>query len=126
MARTWRAALLAAALLALLAAHHWRGWWAPALQRQMQDQPCPADPAADPRLVPGDEGGLCAHRADNARRLTAGTRTELVLLGDSIVAGWPTRFDAKRALALGFTAERDFDEIIRVHIADDLGGHFPN
>ena len=44
----------------------------------------------------------------------------------AIVAGWPTRFDAKRALALGFTAERDFDEIIRVHIADDLGGHLPN
>jgi len=43
-----------------------------------------------------------------------------------IVAGWPTRFDAKRALALGFTAERDFDEIIRVHIEDDLGGHLPN
>lgn len=96
MARTWRAALLAAALLALLAAHHWRGWWAPALQRQMQDQPCPADPAADPRLVPGDEGGLCVHRADNARRLAEGTQTELVLLGDSIVAGWqqvdPARF----------------------------------
>jgi len=27
---------------------------------------------------------------------------------------------------LGFEAERDFDEIIRVHIADDLGGHLPN
>ena len=44
----------------------------------------------------------------------------------AIVAGWPTRFDAKRALALGFAAERDFDEIIRVHIEDDLGGHLPN
>ena len=44
----------------------------------------------------------------------------------AIVAGWPTRFGAKRALALGFIAERDFDEIIRVHIADDLGGHLPN
>ena len=43
----------------------------------------------------------------------------------AIVAGWPTRFDAKRALALGFTAERDFDEIIRVHIEDDLGGRLP-
>jgi nucleoside-diphosphate-sugar epimerase len=43
-----------------------------------------------------------------------------------IVAGWPTRFDAARATALGFRAERDFDEIIRVHIEDDLGGRFPN
>lgn len=42
-----------------------------------------------------------------------------------IVSGWPTRFDAKRAAALGFRAERDFDEIIRVHIEDDLGGHLP-
>jgi len=39
-----------------------------------------------------------------------------------IVAGWPSRFDARRALALGFTVERSFDEIIRIHIADELGG----
>lgn len=39
-----------------------------------------------------------------------------------IVAGWPERFDAKRARDLGFTAETSFDEIIRAHIADELGG----
>jgi D-erythronate 2-dehydrogenase len=39
-----------------------------------------------------------------------------------IVAGWPGRFDATRALALGFTAETSFDEIIRAHIEDELGG----
>ncbi len=39
-----------------------------------------------------------------------------------IVAGWPRRFDARRALALGFTVEPDFESIIRVHIADELGG----
>jgi nucleoside-diphosphate-sugar epimerase len=39
-----------------------------------------------------------------------------------IVAGWPSRFDAARALALGFKAEASFDDIIRVHIADELGG----
>ncbi len=39
-----------------------------------------------------------------------------------IVAGWPSRFDPARALALGFQAEASFDEIIRVHIADELGG----
>jgi nucleoside-diphosphate-sugar epimerase len=44
----------------------------------------------------------------------------------AIVKGWPTRFDARRALALGFRAEQDFDEIIRVHIEDDLGGRLPN
>src|SRR5580692_8539036 len=39
-----------------------------------------------------------------------------------IVAGWPQRIDAKRAAALGFKAEGSFDEIIKIHIADELGG----
>lgn len=41
-----------------------------------------------------------------------------------IVAGWPRRFDASRAEALGFAAERSFDEIVRAHIDDELGGRF--
>jgi nucleoside-diphosphate-sugar epimerase len=42
-----------------------------------------------------------------------------------IVAGWPRNFDARRALELGFTtAERTFDDIIRIHIEDELGGTF--
>jgi nucleoside-diphosphate-sugar epimerase len=41
-----------------------------------------------------------------------------------IVTGWPRRFDARRATALGFRAEADFDEIIRVHVEDELGGTF--
>ncbi|HEX4411893.1 MAG TPA: D-erythronate dehydrogenase [Xanthobacteraceae bacterium] len=43
-------------------------------------------------------------------------------LVSKIVAGWPSRFDPQRALALGFKAENSFDEIIQVHIEDDLGG----
>jgi len=39
-----------------------------------------------------------------------------------IVAGWPTRFDAARATALGFRAEGSFDEIIAAHVEDELGG----
>src|SRR5580692_10482290 len=39
-----------------------------------------------------------------------------------IVEGWPQRFDARRAHALGFRAEGSFDEIIKIHIADELGG----
>jgi D-erythronate 2-dehydrogenase len=39
-----------------------------------------------------------------------------------IVGGWPHRFDAARARRLGFVAERSFDDIIRVHIEDELGG----
>jgi D-erythronate 2-dehydrogenase len=39
-----------------------------------------------------------------------------------IVAGWATRFDATRAKELGFKAESSFDEIVRAHIEDELGG----
>jgi nucleoside-diphosphate-sugar epimerase len=42
-----------------------------------------------------------------------------------IVAGWPRAFDAQRALALGFRADASFDEIIRIHIEDELGGRIP-
>lgn len=43
---------------------------------------------------------------------------------DRIVEGWPRNFDPQRALALGFRAEANFEEIIRVHIEDELGGNF--
>ena len=39
-----------------------------------------------------------------------------------IVSGWSERLDAKRAAALGFKAEASFDDIIRAHIEDELGG----
>lgn len=39
-----------------------------------------------------------------------------------IVAGWPRNFDARRAAALGFKADSSFEEIIRIHIEDELGG----
>ena len=42
-----------------------------------------------------------------------------------IVAGWPHNFDARRAYALGFRADASFEEIIRVHIEDELGGRVP-
>ncbi len=39
-----------------------------------------------------------------------------------IVAGWPRDFSPTRALEFGFRAETSFDEIIRAHIEDELGG----
>ena len=42
-----------------------------------------------------------------------------------IVAGWPGRFDPRRALALGFRAETSFDQLIQVYIDDELGGTLP-
>jgi nucleoside-diphosphate-sugar epimerase len=41
---------------------------------------------------------------------------------EKIVAGWPRKFDAKRALALGFKPDASFEEIVRIHIEDELGG----
>ena len=40
----------------------------------------------------------------------------------SIVANWPRDFQTKRADALGFKAESSFEEILRIHIDDELGG----
>ncbi|HWE19031.1 MAG TPA: D-erythronate dehydrogenase [Hyphomicrobiaceae bacterium] len=41
---------------------------------------------------------------------------------ERIVAGWPRRFDARRALALGFKPDASFEEIVRIHVEDELGG----
>jgi D-erythronate 2-dehydrogenase len=42
-----------------------------------------------------------------------------------VVGGWPRAFDARRAAALGFVAETDFDEIVRVYVQDELNGRLP-
>jgi D-erythronate 2-dehydrogenase len=39
-----------------------------------------------------------------------------------IVAGWPTGVSGARARELGFKAESNFEEIIQVHIEDELAG----
>ena len=39
-----------------------------------------------------------------------------------IVDGWPRNFDTSRAESLGFKAEKTFEEIIKVHLDDELGG----
>ena len=41
---------------------------------------------------------------------------------EGVVAGWPRNFSAKRATALGFKADASFEDIIRIHIEDELGG----
>jgi nucleoside-diphosphate-sugar epimerase len=41
---------------------------------------------------------------------------------ETIVAGWPRNFAPKRALGLGFKADASFEDIIRHHIEDELGG----
>lgn len=39
-----------------------------------------------------------------------------------IVSGWPQNFNPQRALALGFKPDRDFEEIVHIHIEDELQG----
>ncbi len=65
---------------------------------------------------------IAALRRIAGDKVAARIRREPDPLVARIVAGWPSRFDPRRALALGFKAESSFDEIIRVHIEDDLGG----
>jgi nucleoside-diphosphate-sugar epimerase len=46
-----------------------------------------------------------------------------VIMG--IVSGWPRDFVTDRARVLGFaTAEKTFDDILRIHIEDELDGKF--
>ena len=74
--------------------------------------------------------GVCctvAEQIESLRRVAgdkvaARIRREPDELVARIVAGWPQRFDPKRALALGFKVEKTFDDIIRAHIEDELGG----
>ncbi len=74
--------------------------------------------------------GLCCTVGDEIAALTriagpgvaARIRREPDAMIEKIVSGWPQNFDARRATALGFTAETSFDEIVQAHIEDELGG----
>jgi nucleoside-diphosphate-sugar epimerase len=74
--------------------------------------------------------GVCCTVADEIASLAriagpkvaARIRREPDALVARIVSGWPQKFDARRAAALGFSAEANFDDIIRTHIEDELGG----
>jgi D-erythronate 2-dehydrogenase len=41
---------------------------------------------------------------------------------ERIVAGWPRDFETHRAVELGFTADASFEDIVRAHVEDELGG----
>lgn len=42
----------------------------------------------------------------------------------NVVRGWPRRFDASRATSLGFRSDKNFAEIIRIHLDDERNGEF--
>ncbi|KAF0126395.1 MAG: Nucleoside-diphosphate-sugar epimerase [Xanthobacteraceae bacterium] len=56
---------------------------------------------------------------DKALKLVRREPDELII---RIVSGWSQRFNAKRATELGFRAETSFEEIVRAHVEDELGG----
>jgi nucleoside-diphosphate-sugar epimerase len=60
-----------------------------------------------------------ALRAVAGERAVALIRRERDPVIERIVSGWPTRFDASRARALGFHAEDDFGQIIRAYLEDE-------
>ena len=74
--------------------------------------------------------GLCVSirdMLDSLRRVAGDTVADRVRFEPDpfivkIVSGWPQNFAATRAPELGFTADSDFDAIIRSHIEDELGG----
>ena len=67
---------------------------------------------------------IAALRRVAGDKVAARIRREPDALIVRIVSGWPQRLEAKRARALGFQVEQTFDEIIRVHIDEELGGKF--
>lgn len=59
------------------------------------------------------------------KSVTARIRREPDPVITGIVAGWPRDFATDRARQLGFTtSEKTFDDIIRIHIEDELNGKF--
>ncbi|MDQ0322111.1 nucleoside-diphosphate-sugar epimerase [Pararhizobium capsulatum DSM 1112] len=76
--------------------------------------------------------GLCAMVGEQLAALerVAGARATALIrrqpdpVVQKIVSGWPSDFDTERARALGFAAETSFDDIIRIHIEDELDGMF--
>lgn len=71
--------------------------------------------------------GLCATVGEQIESLArvAGSDAASLIVNKpdpvirSIVKFWPQSFDAKRAGELGFSAEKSFDELIRVYLEDD-------
>ena len=65
---------------------------------------------------------IAALRRVAGDKVAARIRREPDALVERIVSGWAERLDARRAHELGFKAEASFDDIIRAHIGDELGG----
>jgi nucleoside-diphosphate-sugar epimerase len=66
---------------------------------------------------------IAALRKVAGEKVVARIRREPDPFIEGVVAGWPRRFDARRALGLGFRPDASFEEIVRIHVEDELAGH---
>lgn len=62
---------------------------------------------------------LRAVAGDKAARLIRREPDETIM---KIVAGWPRNFAPERAIALGFSADRSFRDLVLAHVGDELDG----
>ena len=86
---------------------------------------CFADFGHQVICVDKDETKIAALKRVAGEKVAARIKREPDPFVVGIVGGWPRNFDPKRARELGFTtAEKTFDDIIRIHIEDELGGNF--
>lgn len=65
---------------------------------------------------------IAALRKIAGDKVVARIRREPDPFVQEIVAGWPRNFETRRSIELGFRADPSFEDIIRVHIEDELGG----
>ena len=65
---------------------------------------------------------IAALRKVAGEKVVARIRREPDPLIQGIVAGWPRNFETRRSIELGFKGDASFEDIIRVHIEDELGG----
>ena len=66
-----------------------------------------------------------AEQIESLRRVVGQKAVDLIIsrpdpLVERIVSGWPRAFDPKRAIALGFCADVDFDAIIQTYLDEDF------
>lgn len=74
--------------------------------------------------------GVCATVRDEIealRRVAGDDAVKLIRREENpaiaaIIATWPEAFDTRRAVELGFVPDKSFDDIIRIHIEDEMGG----
>jgi nucleoside-diphosphate-sugar epimerase len=65
---------------------------------------------------------IAALRKIAGDKVVARIRREPDPFVQEIVAGWPRNFETRRSIELGFKADKSFEDIIRVHVEDELGG----